>query len=78
MLQKFKEWVCKTFWHSFSDIDMIMFRIKCSQLNRHNFPHPEIQCRRCGRIFIVENDEQRDHIYGDLGGSDVKALSKEN
>lgn len=60
-MKRLKTWLCKMFGHSFSAVDLLMFRVECEgrcftvdKLTGEQRPFtqiPEIECRRCGRRF---------------------------
>lgn len=60
-MKRLRLWLCKTFGHSFSAVDLLMFRLECEGRcftvdtltgERRPFARtPEITCRRCGLRF---------------------------
>jgi hypothetical protein len=53
LFKKFCLWKCRTFGHSFRDIDVIIFKIKTNELN--NDMSAILTCWCCGKEFIHIN-----------------------
>ena len=51
-IQKFWEWKCKTFGHSFKPIAVMIFRIKTNSINNMS---ATLKCGACGEIFVHKN-----------------------
>jgi formylmethanofuran dehydrogenase subunit E len=51
---RFRHWQCRAFDHTFSDNELLMFKIELSAVNRDRL-HPTIACRRCGEIFEAKD-----------------------
>jgi len=49
-MKKIKKWICKTFWHKFNGMDLLIYQIKKSAINKKQLKH-YIKCQRCGKIF---------------------------
>lgn len=70
--QRFREWMCRTFGHAFTTVDLLRFKIesegRCFTINlltgerRPWAGSPKITCRRCGKVFT-----EQDHEKGDEG-----------
>lgn len=48
--QRFKEWFCRIYGHSFSDVSMLIFKLKTNELN--NDMRATLTCRRCKQVFV--------------------------
>jgi hypothetical protein len=63
LVVRFRLWICDTFGHSFSDWDVLRFKIECegqcytvNTLTGKRRPRkrkPKIKCQRCGKVQIV-------------------------
>lgn len=51
-MKKVKDWICKTFGHSFDNVEEVMFRIQIDAINAKNLK-PELKCKRCKAIFVA-------------------------
>jgi hypothetical protein len=53
MLKRFRRWICSVFGHFFSEVDVLVFKIKTNELN--NDMNAIIKCRCCGEEFAHKN-----------------------
>lgn len=62
-MKRFRIWLCKWLGHSFSSVDVLMFKISCEGrayrtdlLTGKTQPltHAKIKCRRCEEVFTKE------------------------
>jgi hypothetical protein len=48
-----KNWLCRLFGHKFDLIEVAIFNIECSAINREELA-PQIVCQRCGFTFKIK------------------------
>lgn len=55
MFQRFNNWLCSKIGHSFSDIEIIIFKIKTNEIN--NDMKATIKCNRCKQVFVHKDSQ---------------------
>ena len=55
------KFLCKIFGHHFSQIDMVMAKIKANEYNRGKVPN-KIKCRWCKKVFDLNHPESIEEL----------------